>query len=518
MKIKINDLVNKINRIDIRLLIFCLIFLNTFSLALNENEEEYFAFAKAFMNHDWIPGALSIRDLPGGRIIFESVIGWLLGFASFEQVAVFGRTLCAILFAFPLARIFKKVNLSNLEGLFILQVICTLTHQSFIGKEWIFGAFEAKAISYVFVFYSLSYLLDSRYFLSVLFSCFAVYLHILVGGWYSIILFAHLLISGTRPGKVLAYGLAFAAITAPLGYYLATRYLLDNPEIVNGIQVSQVYVYFRNHHHLDIIGQLHQWGSTAQAGVVLSIISCILCFRLYSGRRTPVIRRLSLLNILLFGQQFLSLLIALFDKKGLFLQYYPYRTSALSLFLMLIIVLILFKESGMSGPFRPAIKPGQARPSAGPSMTVALFLAGCIALGLCVKVYKNIGASREVILPGKETLARNALYEWIRQNTPQDAVVLDLDKEVRHHLDFVRKTERDSFSVYKFVPTTNRLIYDWYVRVQEEKRVEDNFSYIHKLKKNYRVDFVLSQWPLTDTGLQLAYQNNYYSLYSFLPE
>ena len=190
-------LAHRINRVDKRLLIFALLFLNTLSLVLGENEEEYFAFAKAFMDPAWIPGAKSVIDIPGTRILFDTVIGFALRYATFEQVALVGRCLIALLFALPLARIFTKLRFTNLDSIFLLQLICVLSHQSFFGKEWIFRSFETKTISYVFVFYSLYYLLDTRYLRSVLFAGFAVYFHILVGGWYALLLFVFLLVSGT---------------------------------------------------------------------------------------------------------------------------------------------------------------------------------------------------------------------------------------------------------------------------------------------------------------------------------
>ena len=323
MKTILRRLVNRVNRVDKRLLIFALLFLNTLSLVLGENEEEYFAFAKAFMDQAWIPGAKSVIDIPGTRIFFDTVIGFALRYATFEQVALVGRCLIALLFAFPLARIFTKLRFTNLESIFLLQLICVLSHQSFFGKEWIFRSFETKTISYVFVFYSLYYLLDTRYLRSVLFAGFAVYFHILVGGWYALLLFVFLLVSGTPLKSILRYALVFSALTAPFGLYLADTYLVDNPGIIDGVRISQIYVYLRNPHHLAIISQIGHWGSSTQIGVILSLLAGWLCMRLYHTSRDEVIRKLALFNIVLFGQQLVSILIALKDTTGCFSQVLP---------------------------------------------------------------------------------------------------------------------------------------------------------------------------------------------------
>jgi hypothetical protein len=507
-------IVDTFNRIDTRLLIFIFIFLNTFSLVLDENEENYFALARAFMDHDWIPGAVSLKDVAGARIIFESIIGLVLRFATFEQVAVFGRGLVAILFAFPLAKIFKKLRFTNLEAIFLLQIICVVTHQSFFAKEWIFGAFETKAISYLFIFFSLSYLIYNRYFLSVLFSAFAVYFHFLVGGWYALILFFYLLISRTPLKTILGYCLTFAAVTAPFGIYLATTYLADNPDVIDGVQVSRIYVYMRNPHHLDMIRQLHNWGSSAQVGVTLSFLFGILCFRLYSSSRDSIIRKLTLLNLILFSQQFLSLLIALFDKSGAYLKFYPYRTSSLSFVLMLLLLILLFKGSNFWQTRHFSQQSPAKMPSAGPKPAIIFFMTICIIAGLGIKLNKNFNESYKVISPSPKASARIDLYAWIKQNTPRDAVFLDLNEKVRENLDFIRKTERDSFSVYKFVPTSNRLIYDWYQRMLEKERVVKDLAYLPKLKQKYCIDYLVTKTPLQDKSFQLVYHNDYYYLYS----
>ncbi len=516
MKTILQGLVNRVNRVDKRLLIFVLLFLNTLSLALGENEEEYFAFAKAFMDPAWIPGAKSVIDIPGTRILFDTAIGFALRYATFEQVALAGRCLIALLFAFPLARIFTKLRFTNLDSIFLLQFICVLSHQSFFGKEWIFRSFETKTISYVFVFYSLYYLLDTRYLRSVLFAGFAVYFHILVGGWYALLLFVFLLVSKTPLKSLFRYALVFTALTAPFGLYLADTYLVNNPGIIDGVRISQVYVYLRNPHHLDIISQIGRWGSSTQIGVILSLLAGWLCVRLYLSNREEVIRKLALFNIVIFGQQLVSLLIALTDTSGAFLKFYPYRTSALSLFLVALLLMVLAKKSFL-GPYPQAEKASTSREAAnGHWALVTAVMMGCIAVGLGVNLYKNVRDSRELVLPAPEASARLSLYGWIRNHTPPDSVFLNLNRRERDDLDFVRRTGRDRFSVFKFVPTSNRMIYDWYRRVQEKERVREDITYIGKLAKKYRIDYVVTKTPLNNSCLRLVYSNDYYCLYSVL--
>ena len=512
MKNEIRKAVDLINRIDLRILMFAVIFLATFSIKLSDNEEEYFVFAKAFADPHWIAGALSIKDVPGTRIIFDTVVGWALGFASFEQVAAAGRTLCAILFAFPLALFFKKLRLSHLEAVFLLTVY-VLSHQSFFGNEWIFRSFETKVISYVFVFYSIYYLIEEKIRLSVIFSAAAIYFHVLVGGWYVLALFAYFIFRRVPLRDVLVSALMLAVLLTPLAFYLADKYLVHNPNVIDGVTVSWVYAYVRNPHHLDVLGRLVQGKTSVQIEVVLSAVMGWLCIKTYLNGKDPVIRALCLLSLVLFAQQFLSLLVASFDTQGVFLKFYPYRTSALSLFLSLTLLLLLFKKSGWL-PSQESTSPVEdSNGRAGQLVVVSVMLAFLVP-GLGSRLYINAVVSYRVAYPSAKQLAMNSACDWIRRNTDSAAVVLDLEDRSRGHLDFVRKTQRDSFSVYKFVPTTNLLIYEWYQRVLARDRVANDMSALPAIKRKHRIDYILSERPLSGETLRPVYQNEFFHLYA----
>lgn len=512
MKNEIQKIVDLINRMDLRILMFAVIFLATFSIELSDNEEEYFVFAKAFADPHWIAGALSIKDVPGTRIIFDTVVGWALGFASFEQVAAAGRTLCAILFAFPLALFFKKLRLSHLEAVFLLTGY-VLSHQSFFGNEWIFRSFETKVVSYVFVFYSIYYLIEERIRRSVIFAAAAIYFHVLVGGWYVIALFAYFIFRRVPLREVLVSALTLAVLLTPLAIYLAGTYLVHNPNVIDGVTVSWVYAYVRNPHHLDVLGRLVQGKTSVQIEVVLSAVMGWLCIKTYLNGKDPAIRALCLLSLILFAQQFLSLLAAFFDTQGVFLKFYPYRTSALSLFLSLTLLLLLFKKSGWLHS-RESTSPVEDSTGRAGHLAVVSVMLTFVVLGLGSRLYINAVDSYRVAYPSAKRLAMNSTSDWIRRNTDAAAVVLDLDDRSSGHLDFIRQTQRDSFSVYKFVPTTNLLIYEWYQRVLARNRVATDISALPAIKGKHRIDYILSERPLSGENLRPVYQNEFFHLYA----
>jgi hypothetical protein len=161
---------------------------------------------------------------------------------------------------------------------------------------------------------------------------------------------------------------------------------------------------------------------------------------------------------------------------------------------------LLFKKSGWLHPDR--------------QWAVVSVMLAFVVLGLGSRLYKNGVDSYGVAYPSAKQLAMNSASDWIRLHTDSAAVVLDLDDRSPGHLDFIRQTQRDSFSVYKFVPTTNRLIYEWYQRVLARDQVANDMSALPAIKGKYRIDYILSERPLSGATLRPVYQNEFFHLYA----
>ena len=288
---------------------------------------------------------------------------------------------------------------------------------------------------------------------------------------------------------------------------------IDNPNVIDGTQVSWVYVYVRNPHHLDVIRQLQQWGSSAQTGVALSAAAAWLCVNTFLKNKSPALRKLALLGLVIFCQQLLSIAAAIFDTGGVFLKFHPYRTSSLSLFLTLLILMLLYKDAAGGQRVASTSPERSGADRSGPSAVATVMVAG-LALGLASKIFVNAADSYAVVFPSVREMAKISLYQWIKTNTPPDAVILDLNGRPRDNLDLIRKTDRDSFSVYKFVPTTNRLIYEWYQRALAKDRLANNISVLPEVREKYKIDYIFSTKPLTDENVRPVYQNEFYFLYA----
>src|SRR3972149_2349226 len=193
MKQIIYCLINGIHRINTKLLIFIILCLVKLGFNLDGNEEQYLAFSKQFLNPGWVPNSVSLHDVPGTRILFQYIFGFLLQYFSFETVAFIGRLISYTLFADVFGKIFKQLNINNLSVLFIFSTVL-LSYQSIFAGGWMFGDIESKVFAYFFVLYSIYFLLLEKHFKAIVFSGIAVYWHILVGGWFILIYFVYLLV------------------------------------------------------------------------------------------------------------------------------------------------------------------------------------------------------------------------------------------------------------------------------------------------------------------------------------
>ena len=129
------------------------------SFVLNENEEQYLQLAKQFMDSDWIPNSRNLQELPGSRIIYQTVLGTILKYLSFEITVFIFRFLLIIIYSWVLAKIFIKLNIRKIEALFLLALFICFFKQSLFAGSWMLISVEAKSFAYLFVLISVYHLL-----------------------------------------------------------------------------------------------------------------------------------------------------------------------------------------------------------------------------------------------------------------------------------------------------------------------------------------------------------------------
>lgn len=503
----------EVNDIPPWMFVFVLLSCNFLGFAVTGNEEQYFAFAKQYINPEWMPHSFILSDIAGTRILFNLLVGPLLQWVSFEQMAFWGRCVNFLLYALVLTNLLKKLDISNFASFFVLQVVY-FGQQSLYGREWIFGSFESKTIAYVFLLHGVTLFLERSYSKCVVLAALSTCFHILVGGWFSIIIFSSLFIfDHVSRTKLLKLGLLYAILVSPLLLYLIPTYFLKNaPHIINGINLNYVYVYIRNPHHLVLFSDLADFLKHDLDGVSLTLLLYLACLLYFSKIQDAWIRRLNQLNIILFTQQIIFVGVGMFDKTGAVLKYYPYRTNALSFLLILMqiaryVKCVEWQELWQKYRHIRIIK------------KCAMYLDGLavvlVLTAFAIATADNISENMAYAADSPQNVAKEELYAFVARHTQEEDMLLFYTRR-DHDLSFIRRTGRELFFVDKFIPTSNDDIYEWYQRYLKKQAALDDIDYLLTLKKECHLRYVICLQPVTHNNLQLVFQNSHYFVYKLM--
>lgn len=485
-----DGIIGCINKIDSRLFIFVLLCLNLLSFQLYSNEEAYFPLAKQYINPDWIPNSFTFSEWVGTRFLFQNIVGIALKYFSFETVAFFGRLLNFLAFSFPLALIFKKFKISNIGIFVILQLFVLNTGmQAFFGQEWIFRAFESKTIAYVFIFYSLYYLFSEKYIKTAVFAAIATYFHILVGGWFFCFCGLYMLFSKLNFIQLLKSSIVYLLIVSPFIFYLGSHLETDG-NIINGVNIDWVYVYFRNTHHTAPL-MWRKFASDVLPRIIVSFGIFGLCLFYIRNNESSLVRKLNKAVIIILSMLFAALIINLIDKEGHILKFYLFRIASIGAFCTYLLLFLVLRSICRDSKSYYKIKQ-------------FLFISFCLLfimrIGRTVNTFVNPSVKNELI----------ELADYVKSNTDLTDVVLWLDKDEQS---FSRRARRESWVVRKFDPGGGKKIYEWYMRVNKRKDVMNDFSKLPELLSNYKIDYVVSRKKINSDYLKEKYHNDLYYLY-----
>lgn len=480
-----DNLVDFFEKADLRLLIFILLSLNFLSFTLSSNEEAYLPLARQFTDPAWIPDSFTFTEWPGSRLLFQWITGWTLKILTFEQVAFWGRMVTFLFIAIPAGNLFKKLRIGNLAAILLLQLY--LIKQNYFAGEFIFGDYEAKSLAYIMVLSGVNCLLDKKYMMAVLWAVIASCFHILVGGWFFLLALLFTFFSLKSFVIPLRQLLLFSILIAPFLFYLARQVYTDG-SLIQGINIDRVYVFFRNPHHTAPLSiKTHLFRTTFHIGItgILFVLSLFLFRRL----KDPACRDLYLLNIIILTILFISLGISFIDHNGTFLKYYLFRLAALGLLFM---YLNIYKWAAATWRWPVGVQ------------LCLMFLGFYLIVAASVKTIREFNDPK--LNPDFEQLV-----DYVSKETDPAAVFITLKD---YDLSFSRRTQREVFVNYKFDPGGGKKIYEWYRRIGERKKLADSIGYLEQMLKQYKLDFVLSDIPLSSYGrLKTVFCNPDYYLY-----
>ena len=488
----------RINQINPHAVVALVLFGYFLSFSPNSNEEQYLQAAKQFADPTWIQNSINFNEIPGTRLLYQYISGFLLRFFSFEQYVFGGRLVLALLYTLPLVRIYRTLAITNVGILLHLPVLY-LVHQSMFAGATIFISVEAKGFAYFFVFYALWFFTQGRYGWMTALLVGASYFHILVGGYALIYLGGTVLLFGLAPWR--RSGLLLATYTIcmlPFVVYLSANVTVVQPTTPSA---DWIYTYFRAPHHTALFQSLIYFYRTHFHGVLLAAIALLISLVLLPTVRRLELKRLNLFVVLSLTGTLVAVVLAYFDKTGQFVKYYPFRINALTTFafnLHLTHLLIDFDYKR----YAPAV-----------NLTIVALAAFFTLRALLPNAFLSYqyfsGASA----------AFDEMSAYITNHTERDAVILylgdpesalaDLDGD----LSLTRKTRRSRFVSYKFIPAELSKIPDWYDRVRMKQAVLADINRLPELKARYRVDYLLTTRDINAASLHLVKSVPPYFLY-----
>jgi len=477
-------------------LIFAIWTANELGWHLTGGEEQYLAFSRQFIDSSWIQNSFTLAEFPGTRIAFQLFFGTLLQVLDFESVAILGRCISYLGISIPLAAIFSRLNMSYAAILIAVQAF-VMSEQSFFGGEWIAKGFEPKTIAYIFVFLGLNEYLKGRLSRSAVAFAAATYIHFLVGGWsFAAVLMALWL---TRTKWLKTFFLPFVALILPFVIYLYSGYF-STPSVTTDYNLDWVYGYFRLPHHIGIFATDQYFIERHLLGVCISaiVLAFSILFRKYftgPSRQLNLLLTISLsINILFVGIAWLDAHVLDYGA-GFIMKFYPFRLNSLAMFLSIILFTKTIVDWLLTQQFaKHAIR-------------------GLILLFVILGIFQAINNVKHNL---RTRISQDfvELCSHIRQHESTSAVfaLVNMGRDNDTYNAFIRLSERECFSVFKFVPGEKLKLNVWYKRQLDLASVNEGADNPEVLNEKWGVTRVISPVPIT--GLQEVYSFGQYKLYA----
>jgi hypothetical protein len=553
------------------------------------NEVDLLPLAKQYADPTWIPGDWYLNQPPGYRLLFQFLFGNLIVIWGFLATSVVGRLMCYGLVASGLVLISRKLELSvpllllavsfflhrdtfdklsqkefliaglDAGWIFILLAIGLLLisrklpfgwqlpllmlafglflkgehkPQSLVAGEWLVGGLEAKSVAYGLILLAIGLMLSGSYRWMALMLGLATSFHVLVGGYTFLAVLGWMLLRRkTRLPSIQQLGLMF------LIYLVASSFAIQSvleqlfsSTATGSLAPSYIYVFLRLPHHLNPL----VWSSNWWVNLVLYLSILVLSVGVIRVNRSgedaseSYAARIGLFEftVICLIPFILGLIVAPFDARGSFLQYYPFRLGDVMLPLNTCLLLACAFEQTFTS----------TRVKKGLLLVCILLLSGLCALKV-VHFQKQVLALGE--FPSKQqevTPAWKNLCNWVRENTPNDALVVSPPAEFAN---FTWLADRPTVAKFKLLPQNKAGILAWYERLSDLNgnvfplptsfdrsfnafkdigwRLDDSYYHLttaraKELMVKYQADYLMTRIE-HQLDLPAAYRNQSYILY-----
>lgn len=495
--------IEKFNACNIYILIFFVVSFRHFIIFPFGNEETKLIFSRQFYHPDWIPGSWVLTEPGGARLLFRQLVGFCLEYLPFEVFVVVARTLNFIFLIVPLVWLLKRLKLTNLHILLIVQLF--LIRQHLFANEWIFLGFECKTISYIFIFCALISLVEDKYWYSMFCMAVSSYFHPLLGGWIFVAFSVYMVIYTKNLLIALKSATLYFLLVAPFVWYLIPE--IRSSATNDGTNLNYIYIYERNAHHIGLFKSYSYFFSHHAFGVLLTNVFLMIHIFVHRKLKTQVLRKLNALNIVILTMLILSVFIAWVDMevlkfKGIFyLKTYPFRTSSLALLLSITIMIATISEWTILKRKRVFFNFGVL------ILVSGLFVS--FAVKSIIKLPNNIPyldkEYEEVIQFAKKETKPNEVFLLVKD---------DFSKP--QYISFMRRAQRENFVVPKFVPSHSEKLLEWKKRCGLLYKASTGTENILAIAKEYSLDYLITKREINSPLFLLKFSNSSYHIYQIL--
>jgi hypothetical protein len=441
---------------------------------LSDNEENYFQLGAKFIAAAPSSPYSAVFDSSWHRALNDLLLGGFVRLVGFTAAQIIARTLAALAYAVALRALFRRLGLSTIDAILLI-VTFALMGQTLVGGEWLFNGNEAKVPAYVLVLAGLALVLEGRQSAAALLFAAATYFHFLVGGFWFLAAALLLLIEDPRGWhRLVKPTLLFAGSVAPLLVLIVATRMLGQPFVADTTLPTPdvIYSIIRAPHHTAPFLSLENFASEWLPGLMLAGGMLVACVAIRASAREAQLAGLATWLALLLLYLFVALIPSFTDRHtGILGKFYLFRPSSL--------ILLLWLALAFAWLNRVAVPHGAML-----KWLALLFVLPPFLLNAANRIGNDLGRRDDLAAEKRavpEILAREAASTAVMLIDP----ALDLA-----FLDFERSTGHPMLVSWKFDPTNDPEILEWYRRMEFRRAI---FADGCAGSLRYPVDFLLAR-------------------------
>jgi uncharacterized protein DUF6798 len=444
---------------------------------LTDNEEDYFALAERFFTGATTPSDSALFDSSPHRALNEILLGGLVVAIGHERAQIVARLVLAATFAILLYAVFNLFGLSPVDETIVLAVF-GLLDQQIMGGEWLFHGYEAKTAAYAFVLAGLvAAVARQRLWAGVPLFAVATYFHFLVGiFWFHAALLWRVFDDRRALEPAVIAAAWFWLAVAPLvGVIEWKRWMVDAATPVPFELPSSDYIYsiLRAPWHAAPFVNRDSFLTSWLSGCVLAGGMLAGAFAIARTATEARLRATARWLVLLLVYLFAALALSYLDRRTEILgKFYLFRPSSLMLLLIWLAAALAWLNE-----LAPRRRPALLKLAA-----LALVLPQFVAAA-ALHLRQGMNAQAEIATD------KRTVNDFLRGATASDAIVL-VDPEIENtFLDIERTTGRFALVMWKFMPTNDPQILEWYRRMEFRRSI---FQQGCGPDPPYRTDYLLT--------------------------